>query len=105
MESPILEKLFQAEMAGMIFMEYFDIALKFETITAGSTPDQAGQVPQEADFLIRIINRSAFTGGNYQENPNLLLSIVDSGAGRLFNTAIVPHITTVTGTGQRPFIL
>lgn len=106
MESPILEKLFQAEIAGEIFMEFFDLTPPPFVFTANGSQDQTVQVPNDSDFLVRIVNRACMQpAGTYIENPDCTVSIVDSGSGRLFNNSTPPHITAATGTGERPNIL
>lgn len=106
MESPILEKLAQAAAEHLVFIEYFVIPLRWTSLLTATAQEQSAQVPKDSDFLIREINHAAYTpAGTLLPTPDELIDMVDSGSGRLFNTSIRPHITTVTGTGQRPFIL
>lgn len=106
MESPILEKLAQAAAQRLVFLEHFVIALRWPAIASAASSEQSGQVPSGSDFLLREINRAFYTpAGTFTENPDALMDLVDSGSGRLFNTSVRPHVVTVTGTGQRPFIL
>jgi hypothetical protein len=105
MESPILEKLAQAAADKLIFLEYFVVPLRFPSLATAITNEQSAQIPKDSDFLLREINRAVVVGGVPIELPDALMDLVDSGSGRLFNTSVRPHILTVTGTGERPYIL
>lgn len=105
LDSALLEKLRLAELVGYLHLEYFVLPLRWDDLADGGVTDATQQVPNDSDFVLRRINRQVFDGGTYVENPNLLMSLVDSGSGRLFNSQQRVAITTVTGTGQRNYDL
>lgn len=105
LQSPILEQLFIAQVEGKCFLEYFVLPLKWDAVAIGTVEDQTQQVPNDSDFLLRRINRACFEAGSYVENPHLLMSLIDSGSGRLFNSQQRVSVVGTTGTGQRNYDL
>src|SRR5262245_16220446 len=105
LQSPILEQLFLAQMEGKVFLEYFVLPLKWDALANTGVEDQSQQVPNDSDFLLRRINRACFVDAAYVENPHLLMSLIDSGSGRLFNSQQRVSVVGCTGTGQRNYDL
>lgn len=91
-----------------ILKDFFTYQLTLQNINPQSSATGNILVQADSDFVVQKLTSTAFTSAEnsltYEENPQISISITDSGSGRNLQSSNVP-VPSLFGNGQLPFIL
>jgi len=101
----LLDELRAASLAKKIVLDVFHLGVEWNTLDADATATQNVVIDADSDFVaIKMMLCSYSTAGTIVANPDYVLSISDSGSGRMLQNVAI-HINTICGTAQLPYIL
>lgn len=81
----LLDDLYALQRARKAEMDPFTYSVPALAVAALATVPANTSVQADSDFVIRYVNLTAFdAAGNFVPNPNITLSLFDSGSGRNF---------------------
>jgi hypothetical protein len=97
MLKPLLEIVRMAVERRWAFVDNFTYTATWNTLGASATTAQSTAVDAAGDFLVEQLNLVSYSAaGTKVSNPDYLLDLKDSGAGRLLSDSPV-HVGNITG--------
>jgi len=99
----LLNQILAMARAGQIETEGFFLPFAWNTLLANATTQVIQTVQSDADFVIMQSSLCAYqAAGIIVPNPDILMTILDTGTGRQLQSGPF-HVNTATGTGGLPF--
>lgn len=101
----LLEELYLLSRQGAVELDPFTYTATWNTLAASAAGTAVNiSINADSDFVIRYGMLSAYSAaGVLVEDPDYLIRIFDTGAGRNFEDAQA-HVRNYFGTAQRPFV-